>query len=402
MTDRRRKAPAETPAPWTRPRWSSSQYGPQSLGRCRATGKVAYATRKAARAAARAYHPGECLRAYRCPVADHFHIGHTPDWRRHGEAPAPPRGAPARAAHDEGPATPGRPSNPHTREHNMNNTPTLPALTIDDLDHIEPGHPTAAVVTVTVEVAKALLRRNPSNRKTRQRAVDAYARDMTAGNWSLNGESIKIDDRGNLLDGQHRLLAVIAAGIPVRMFVVLGIDPDAQETMDAGRRRTAGDAFGLRGEANATTLAAVLRRVWQWDHGNRRLSGAINATTAECVQLLKEHPEIRRSADIAVRVRSHFPHIPQSVLGLGHVLFTRLDPEQAPWFFERLADGAELPVGHPILALRSRVTSERVEGVRMDESRHLAYLIRTWNAVREGRQLARVTYKTGAPIPDPQ
>ncbi|QCX81186.1 hypothetical protein C9F11_38015 [Streptomyces sp. YIM 121038] len=281
-------------------------------------------------------------------------------------------------------------------------TTTLAPATTAELDMIGADGPTAVVITITPELAQQLLKRNTRNRKLRERAVSDYARDITAGNWSLNGEALKLSANGDVLDGQHRLHAVIEAGVPVDMFVVIGLDPAAQETMDSGRKRSTADVLALRSEENATTLAAVLRRVWAWQNGDHRFKGRQSPTTAECAALLEAHPELRRSAEIANRVRSSFPHIPQSVLGTCHHLFNAIDADECAWFFQRVADGAELPLGHPVLALRTRVTSERLDSVRLSEDRFMAYLIRTWNAVREGRELTRLMHKPGTEIPMPK
>jgi hypothetical protein len=275
------------------------------------------------------------------------------------------------------------------------NTKTLP--TLPDTDG-----PTAVVIDVTPALAREWLRNNTHNRKLRDRAVADYARDMTAGHWTLNGEAIKFATDGTVLDGQHRLRAVIDADTTVQMLIVVGLDPAAQETMDTGRKRTTGDVMGLRGEANAHTLAAVLRRIWAWKSGDYRFGGTYAATNRECADLLAQHPEIRRSTEIAVRTRNAFPHIPQSSLGVAHHLFSTLALDDATWFFQRIADGAELPLGHPVLALRARVTSERLDSVRMPESRHMAYLIRTWNAVREGRSLDRLVHPPNSSMPMPK
>jgi hypothetical protein len=52
-------------------------------GLCPVCGKHRFATRKAAKAAARARYPGEALRAYRC--GSYWHMGHTPRWIVRGD-----------------------------------------------------------------------------------------------------------------------------------------------------------------------------------------------------------------------------------------------------------------------------------------------------------------------------
>ncbi|MEV5140331.1 hypothetical protein AB0K71_06020 [Streptomyces syringium] len=262
---------------------------------------------------------------------------------------------------------------------------------------------TAAVtMLVTPEMAKELLKRNTHNRNLRERAVADYARDMAAGKWLMNGEAIKFAADGTLLDGQHRLHAVVAAGVPVMMLVVTGLDASTQETMDAGRRRNAADAFSLRGEVNATVLASTLKRVWMWEQGDFKFAQNRIPTVAECAALLVERPEIRRSVEIAVRIHGLFRYIPHSSLGTSHHLLSRINGPEAVWFFARLGDGAELPAGHPVLALRQRVMSERADRRTIPDYRYMAYIIRAWNACRDGRDLGRIQQAPDAPMPMPK
>ncbi|MFI8278556.1 hypothetical protein ACIGBH_27520 [Streptomyces sp. NPDC085929] len=268
-------------------------------------------------------------------------------------------------------------------------TTTIPATSVE-------------ILTVTPGMAREWLKQNDHNRLIRPRAVTDYARDMAAGAWLMNGEAIKRAADGTLLDGQHRLLAVIESGTAVSMLVITGLPVTTQETMDSGRKRNAGDALTLRGEVNASVLASILRRVWQWEQGDHRLNGRATPTTAELSSLLTERPEIRRSAEIAGRVHQQFRYMPQSVTGTAHHVFSRINGEETVWFFARLGDGAELPGGHPILTLRNRIISDRADGRAIPDYRLMAYLIRTWNAVRDGRELARIQQPADAPMPMPK
>lgn len=277
-----------------------------------------------------------------------------------------------------------------------------PELTIDELNQLAAAGPQALRVTITPSLAKALLKQNTKNRNLREATVGDYVRDIESGDWPLNGETIKTAVNGDVLDGQHRLTAIEKAGVPVETFMVIGLPPETQATMDAGRRRTTADALSLDDETHATALASILRRVWAWKRGDRKFSQRSTPTTAECRALLEQHPEMRRSAEIAVRTRLAFPHIPASALGTAHWLFNAIDSGECAEFFARVGDGAELPVGHPILALRARVTSERAKEGTIPWARHLAYLVHAWNAQREDRTLSRMVVKPGAPVPTPK
>lgn len=53
------------------------------VGICAVCGKRMYATRAAARKAAKDLYPGHAMRAYQCD--GHWHIGHLPDFVRKGK-----------------------------------------------------------------------------------------------------------------------------------------------------------------------------------------------------------------------------------------------------------------------------------------------------------------------------
>ncbi|KAF7277615.1 hypothetical protein GWI33_002970, partial [Rhynchophorus ferrugineus] len=81
----------------------------------------------------------------------------------------------------------------------------------------------AQVETITPDLARQYLAFNTHNRNVRSYRVKGYAADMRDGRWTLNGEAIKFSADGTLLDGQHRLQAVIEADVAVQMLVVRGV-----------------------------------------------------------------------------------------------------------------------------------------------------------------------------------
>jgi hypothetical protein len=78
-----------------------------------------------------------------------------------------------------------------------------------------PTIPTVQIIDVDPATAESWLAKNPNNRNLRVPVVQSYARDMVSGNWMLNGETIKFDQSGKLIDGQHRLSAVVTADVTV-------------------------------------------------------------------------------------------------------------------------------------------------------------------------------------------
>lgn len=254
--------------------------------------------------------------------------------------------------------------------------------------------PTVEIVDVSPALAEEWLARNPNNRNLRRAVVDSYARDMEAGRWHLNGETIKFFANGQLFDGQHRLHAVVQSGHAVPMVVIRGLADDVMATVDAGAKRSYSDALKLQGEDNTSTLAAVCRRAVMWERGMRTNTGAIRPTPLEMTDFLERHPEIRTSADLAARLASR-ETLPASVYGLCHFLFAELDPDAATWFLMRVGDGDRIAADDPIGVLRARIARLRVSGGRINETVGLALCIRAWNAHRDGSSRTKLQLPKG-------
>lgn len=90
--------------------------------------------------------------------------------------------------------------------------------------------------TVTPERAAELLSKNDNNRNVSKKTVDKYASIMKAGGWEENGETICVAKDGTLKNGQHRLLAVIKANVPIKMLVAYDVENFVHE-YDRGRGR---------------------------------------------------------------------------------------------------------------------------------------------------------------------
>lgn len=257
-----------------------------------------------------------------------------------------------------------------------------------------PTEPTVEILDVTPELAETWLSRNPNNRNLRSQVIASYARDMAAGSWVLNGETVKIATSGQLLDGQHRLNAVVEASVTVPMIVVRDIPAEVMPTVDAGAKRTYADALRIQGEENTAVLAAVTRRAILWDRGYRARPGAMTPTATELTVFLETNRRLRGSAAVANKLASR-TLLPASIIGLCHWLFSDLDPDDASWFLARLADGDGLAADDPVSALRNRIVKMRVGGGRVNETEALALVILAWNARRAGETRSKLQLPRG-------
>lgn len=102
------------------------------------------------------------------------------------------------------------------------------------------------------------------NRRVVQSIVQKYATDMKNGMWGRNHQGLAFDKNDILVDGQHRLWAVIESDTPVMMLVTTGLDREAQLTIDLGKPRSTVDVAVIAGmttvrSAHVAVLKALLR-----------------------------------------------------------------------------------------------------------------------------------------------
>jgi len=102
------------------------------------------------------------------------------------------------------------------------------------------------VVLVTPSMAEATLQAsNYDNRKIRKTVVARYAKIMIDGGWKLTPEPIIMSNTERLLNGQHRLSAVVASGVACRFMVIRGVPDDVFSALDRGVARTTSDALHI-------------------------------------------------------------------------------------------------------------------------------------------------------------
>lgn len=138
---------------------------------------------------------------------------------------------------------------------------------------------------VTPDQAMMWLDKNTHNRTVRQSVVEKYARDMKAGNWHLTHQGILFDWNDVLIDGQHRLWAIIESQSTIEMVVTYGADPTSQEFIDGGEMRQARDVLALRGEKVNPLMVGVGKLL------AKQVLQRQNPTRQETVEIYDEYKE---------------------------------------------------------------------------------------------------------------
>ena len=84
------------------------------------------------------------------------------------------------------------------------------------------------VETIDPETARQYLDTMRFNRPLDLVRVKQYAKEMQAGLWRDLSRYIEFTEEGDLINGQHRLHAVIESGMPQRFAIVRGLPVSAR------------------------------------------------------------------------------------------------------------------------------------------------------------------------------
>lgn len=238
------------------------------------------------------------------------------------------------------------------------------------------------MIDVTPELAALWLKNNFKNRPLREDTVKAYARDMINKVWVATHQGIAFNDQDQLIDGQHRLHAVLMANVTVRMMVTFGlpekIEGSEMTTMDAvdrGATRTVGDQLliqhGIKYGSLTASICAAIASICFGDR-TRRLSVG---------QTLEVYREFESSVDYVILHKSKAIGLRSAGVLAGFAFAMQVDPKSQDQggeivaMFTNLNTGENLKPGSAIAALRAFLTSDEAKLFTRSLDRGLAELI---------------------------
>lgn len=248
--------------------------------------------------------------------------------------------------------------------------------------------------TISPQRARELLEMNVFNRPLNRSHVQFLVRCLRNGEWKVNGDPVRISPGKVLLDGQHRLTAVIESGITIQSFVAYNVPQDVFDTIDSGIKvRGGAEVLALNGEKNYALLSGTVRtyhiytnRIWN-SFVEQKMSNQ------EIERALAETPQIRDSVNFIVKNRRGLKILaPIRLFAAAHAIFTEIDREAADDFIIRLATGAEMKKGDPLLSLRSRLFENRCSVKRFSSHHALALIIKAWNTCRRNGSVKSISY----------
>lgn len=246
------------------------------------------------------------------------------------------------------------------------------------------------IVEVTPVMAEGWLReRNKKNRPLNIPRVGRLKKAIESNGFVLNGETIVFSKSGMLLDGQHRLQAIVESAVAVECYVIFDVADDAFATIDTGAGRSASDTLHAAGIENSGVLGPALGYLYLWrKNGTIDLGGQqAHVSNADRLQTYYENPGIANSVPFGKSIKGLMS---AAVATFVHFVLYETHPEEATEFFSKLETGAELREGDPIHTLRERLLRANRPGpaakrkaASLSRVEVVAFAFKAWNYKRK-------------------
>lgn len=275
------------------------------------------------------------------------------------------------------------------------------ALKIIPMENRLPSELDHLMVNVTPAIAKSLLKRNHKNRNPKDSNIANLKMQMLQNQWNpLNGESIKISKSGQLIDGQHRLQAVIAADVNVPILFTFNCDEESLITVDGGVSRSASDVLKIHGVKYYANIPSVVRFETMAPLGLNSTKSMSSSARTEVN--LSNHQILDKAIKekhvyYAVMKQAQLWQFKMkkllrtSLIAKYYNVFSRIDRGLAYEFFEILSSRKELTPNHPIGALQDFLLTDAMNTLRKYSSHEKEIAIaKTWNAWLNGETVRKL------------
>lgn len=217
---------------------------------------------------------------------------------------------------------------------------------------------------------------------------------MRGGLWKFNGETLKFSKSGKLLDGQHRLNALIESGTTQKFYVIQGLPDDTMSTIDTGITRGAADILKLNGFEYSTLAASVLRGLMQLKDGNfsnqKQYSNSLisNETILEFAK--KNRNTVAHVCEVAQKHYMEFKMLSPTIYGVFYYNIHLKNRFKADKFMNQLSKGVGLTENDAIFHFRKKIIDEKIKGLKLSKKAQYFYLYKCWNFFLEGKQVKRL------------
>ncbi len=246
-------------------------------------------------------------------------------------------------------------------------------------------------------MATQLLEANTLNRPLNDQHVKRITNQIIAGKWRFNGDTIKIAEDSAVLDGQHRLWAVVESKISVETILVKGIKRDAFATIDTLRKpRSGSDVLALNGATrHRNYTSAALQWLLRWQRGTlEKYQAPVNRIENSDIETMYENnPGIERAIGRVIRLRGLAN---PSLVGFFYYVLANRSPELAERMVFTLENPAGVSITDPFFRLRMYFSSDQ----RKDPITTIALMVKAANAAYQGQDLKSLQWRSQGQNPE--
>lgn len=240
---------------------------------------------------------------------------------------------------------------------------------------------------VTPDLARTLLESNTVNRKLSQRNISSLAKQIQMGNFKETGDTIKISKTGRLLDGQHRLKAIILANQAVDLSFCAGLDDNIFDVLDTGKSRSAADVLSVTGVKNPGDLSSAARHLMSIKSGKQ--SKSIFFSNKQILDFIESTPELVECVRLIHSDNKKFKVIPTAGMAALYFVFKELHHEQAEDFMDKYYTPVDLKADSPVFTLRDIFLRDSIAKKKMSIRDKMALVVLAWNAMRKNKPMKR-------------
>lgn len=276
-----------------------------------------------------------------------------------------------------------------------------------------------ARVQVSPELAGLILTLNTNNRILTKLDVKAYAAYMKDDQWMRAGQTLVISDKGVVLDGQHRLEAVILSGVTVEMIIVTGVEYEAFKVIDAGRKRSVTDLISVMepglGKPELRITYRICRYIMHFGQNNLGFGGSIkksaNLELGNFYQSMNTKEKMYLDSCIEQGRKfydksKHVDILDISAYSFLYYALSKLNKEKADTFFEGLSSGEHISKDGETVAiylLRDKLLEIATKKIKLPHTAtwRIAYTFKAWNNYLSGTKIQRLLFRIGEDFPVP-
>ena len=183
--------------------------------------------------------------------------------------------------------------------------------------------------------AQDLLQANNCNRSVRKNAVEQYAAEMEHGQWHLGCDAIGFDETGTLINGQHRLYAIIKSEKTFPFVVARGLPKKSRDSLDVGKKRQLHERITIAGYPISAKEASICNQlITPWEFETR-----IAANSKEMREkIVRIHQRFRPSIELVMKHKLSKNYITELAAGVYIAEYFSRTPEPMLSSFEETDD----------------------------------------------------------------